>query len=80
MASATVGRELVSLTELTADEAVRVWYMVKNRVYLGEVTMNLKHVGRELTFSVPALTDLQAWEAANGQLKRKPRLGLDCTR
>ena len=51
--------------------------MVKNRAYLGEVTMNLKHVGREFIFSVPALTDLQTWKAANGQLKRKPRLSLD---
>ena len=79
-------------TQLVADElnrrgvltlggktwsASRVWYMVKNRAYLGEVTMNLKHVGREFTFRVLALTDLPTWEAANGQLKRKPRLSLD---
>ena len=55
----------------------RVWYMAQNRAYMGEVTMNLKHVGREFTFTVPALTDPTTWEVANGSLKRKPRLSLD---
>jgi len=55
----------------------RIWYMAKNRAYLGEVTMNLKHAEREFTFEVEALTNLATWEAANASLKRKPRLSPD---
>jgi site-specific DNA recombinase len=39
--------------------AGRVWYMAKNRAYLGEVTMHLKHVDRDFTFELTPLVDLQ---------------------
>lgn len=55
----------------------RIWYMAKNRAYLGEVTMHLKHAERQFTFEVEALTDPVTWEAAIASLKRKPRLSPD---
>lgn len=55
----------------------RLWYMARNRAYVGEVVMHLKHAQRDFTFQVPPIIDEATWQAANAQLKRKPRLSLD---
>ena len=55
----------------------RLWYMARNRAYMGEVSMRLKHADRDFTFHVPPIIDEATWQAANDQLKKKPRLSLD---
>lgn len=53
--------------------AQRIWYMARNRTYLGTVTMQLRHAEREFTFEVESLIDENTWKLAQGSLKRRPR-------